>query len=617
MSVVSPTSYHTFFHKVLIKRLKYVNNINILLAIAISIALRVPYGSFWWNLLLTVFRAPVLYAGLLVVKQSRVRLSTVDIAPYKSLASQVYHSVCSGVYLQYASFYVVSVAFFTGVFVSQLPHKLEYYLHSKEYRQSPLVNDKWVYTLFFHPAYLAAFYLAHHLVFQRNRLVFKYGSQKLSPDDTLLAKVPLLLLNALVLTVFVAGSSPLLWLVVRSLCYKANYLTLLVAGLDTQVPGYGVTVSTVLSLAFFSYQVLLAWELVNHAFNVYSTIGCLDGKKPISTYSADPLNTLLNGLRNVNEPLSRLSAFQELAYVATSNDPEAVKLRAAIYSARSKKGYILTSILEECSLVIRETTLRVSYRSSSDIKALKSEVPKDDARDDSDIFGNSFVSAAGTPQKSNSIKKYPQTHKQSSYKQARWYVILENQVLVPTTPKSTFVAKVYQAYRSIDQIYNVYNGKFLATNLGVLFRTTLKRDTGSRIGNPVNFGNAIISVSNLLIHSIEEDKIGCVTNTHIRDVMELLEKPIRATGDYTDTVPASVFLTEVQKTNKKILNNHLIAVLHDLAMHEFFQLCVKFNYKLNDMVLNPKTYKLAKWVIDVAIAQQQQNQQQTQKTAIR
>ena len=48
--------------------------------------------------------------------------------------------------------------------------------------------------------------------------------------------------------------------------------------------------------------------------------------------------------------------------------------------------------------------------------------------------------------------------------------------------------------------------------------------------------------------------------------------------------------------------------LHDLSMHEFYEICIRFNGKLNDLILTPRTYKLVKWVIDKEIAIQQEIQ---------
>ncbi|KAG2731477.1 hypothetical protein G9P44_005893 [Scheffersomyces stipitis] len=635
----SPTkasTYQSYYGKVSAKRLRYVHNINILISLLISVSLAIPYGHFWWNLLLSLlFRGPVIFLSLLLIKSSRMKFSTVEYSSYKTLGSQIYNSLFSVQFLKVSIFYVLSSYFIHFVYIFQLSFKYDYYLLSKEYRVNPLINDEWIF-YWFYPLFLALFYSAHHSVFQRNRLDFRYGTSKLKPEDSLLARWPSLFGNAVALNVFVAILAPVAYLVVKPIIYKSNILLILILGLDTSIPPFNVSFSTLLSLSFLSFHILLAWEFVNYAFNVYATIGCLDGKKLISTYSADPINTLLSGLRNVDpdHQLSRLTAFQELAYIATTNDPEGVKLRTAIYNARSRRGFIWPAILDECSLIIKETTARVNYRTTSDMKVLKQNQLsiKEELGsfyssrnvEESDLFGNSVLGTpTSTPSVPSKLKSYSELEPKKPVTASIWdskYAKLANTQIV--TPIKSFlisvldvdankkntnpiIAKLRSLSESISKQYTIYNERFLSTNVGIFFRTTLKRDTESRVINAVNFGNAVIAISNLLMHSIEEDKNGTIGNSHICDVLNLLEKPIRATSNYTDFLPASVYLSAVQKRDKRLTKSHLIAVLHDLAMSEFYQICIKFNYKLNDLVLNARAYKLAKWVIDVAIADQQ------------
>ena len=72
----------------------------------------------------------------------------------------------------------------------------------------------------------------------------------------------------------------------------------------------------------------------------------------------------------------------------------------------------------------------------------------------------------------------------------------------------------------------------------------MKRDNESRIINPINFCNSIIAISNLLQYSIEEDKYDIISNDDVCKVLNLLEKPIRATTNYIDYLPASVYVPQ-------------------------------------------------------------------------
>lgn len=76
-----------------------------------------------------------------------------------------------------------------------------------------------------------------------------------------------------------------------------------------------------------------------------------------------------------------------------------------------------TSLLEECALVIKETTDRINYRSTSDLNALKSlEISglkgninnyRDSKQNSDNLFGNSFINTSPVDKKSlELIKKY-------------------------------------------------------------------------------------------------------------------------------------------------------------------------------------------------------------------
>lgn len=647
------TAYEAYFGKVLTKRLGYVNNINAVAAVLLSVSLQLPYGDFWMGLLYTlVLRAPLLYAALYAIKLSREYYSTVYLPPYKTLGQQMVHSVLSQRFLKNALFYVVSANMAAALFLFQLPFTYDYYLLSKEYLHKAAINDEWVY-YWFYAHHVAFMYALQHSVFNRDRLGFRYGVSKVSPDSVLWKRFPQLFGNSVGLNTVVAVSAPVLYIVFRSVIYKANWLLFLILGVDQSIPSLHIHFSTLLSLAYFSFHVIFAWEVVNHVYNTYATIGCLDGTKPISSYSSDPINTLLSGLRDV-EPqnsLSRLTAFQELAYISTAKDPEAVKLRAAIYNAHTRTGYIWPAILDECSLVIKETCSRINYRTKSDLKKLQE--PQFDASEDNtffkrdgEIFGNSsFSGIYSTPKAKNApsltpspIAKYYEVSSSpsdnSSLLDLMWNSPLVKYLFAnvvgpakkmilssinPALPKKEFLASptpsdnalnyIGRTIRDFKASYATYREQFLSTHVGVFFRITVKRDTESRVINPVNFGNAVIAISNLIIHSIEEDKKGTIDNTQISEVLNLLERPVRASSNYTDILPASVYLTIDQRTHKNKANSHLISLLHDLTMREFFNICVKFNYRLNDLLLSSRAFKLAKWVIDYSIAELQKEQE--------
>lgn len=536
---------------------------------------------------------------------------TVEYSPHKTLGLQIYHSIISKKFIITFGGYFISSIIFGSIFLSQLSLLNEFSTILKEYQQKPKINDQWVF-FWFYVVFTSLIYSFQQLIFQRNRLQFTYGVSKIDPKQGLLAKLPQLLGNSIMLNILTTVSSPIVYYFVRNIIYKMNWLVLLIIGLDTKAPSFNVGFKNWINLGYYSFNIYLNWEIINHIYNVYATIGCLDGTKPISTYSSDPINTLLSGLRN-NEPdqqLSKLTAFQELAYMAMLKGPEGNKIRMSIYNAHSKGGFIWSSILDECSIVIKEVNQRINYRPSYETAKVEPTVDKD-------IFGNSFIS---TPKVDESaIKSYDELTNKTTTKPIanktlqKYYEMAQNSIIKPINsylkdlndPRiNSSKVKVY--INNTISLYNTYKNHFLSTSIGIFFRTSLKRDTESRVLNPVNYGNAVISLTNLLIHAIEEDKNLTVSNSHISDCLNLLERPIRSCENYVESLPPSVFLTLDQKKANIVNSNHVIKLLHDLTLVEFKKICISYNYKLNDLLLSSRSFKLAKRVIDEEIATRSQ-----------
>ncbi|KAI5962778.1 NDC1 [Candida theae] len=606
--------YHRIFSKVFNKRLKYVLNVNIILSILMTIVLDLPFHRLLSLrfLLSIVLKVPVYFLALTLIRQARVRFSTVNYSNQKTLGLQIYHSLLSNQYLEVTSFHILSALFVYGVFIFNLPFTFDFYLISKEYRKSPLLNDEWVY-YWVCPFIVGALYSANQLVFQRNRIPFEYGHNRNSPQSSLFAHLPQALGNALGLTILISIASPALYWGCKSYLYR-SLIVLRLFGLDNSLPEGSTTLYTYLKLAFLTYVLVLNWELENHLFRVYATIGCLDGKKPISSYSKDPLNCLLKGLRDVapSHELSRLTAFQELAYIATTSEKEGLRLRLAIFSARSKKEKLWPALYEECSLVIREVNGQINKRSTRDMKALISWEKDVDTgfkrRKDDNIFGNSFTSSLldeGGKSATNS----------KATSESNWVGYVRSEVIAPVVKViSPYLPQHVSSYftssltsfktkegQKIDAVASEFRKQFLESVFGVLFRVTLKRDCESRVRNPANFGNAVIAVSNIIQRSVVEDSLNVVTSADIGSTLNLLEKSIRISTNYTDQLPASVF---VGSSKSKF---HLISDLNNLEYHEFYNTCIQFSGLLNELNLSPKASELAKWVIDIAIAEKEQH----------
>lgn len=617
--------YLSLFHEVHHKRLRYVNRVILLTSCVLAIVWKLPFKESRSDVLSLLYQVPLLCAALILIKLCRNKNTVVEYLRAKTLMEQISQSVISRQFITTSAYFGASALIFFATYLSQLSLFSQYYVLSKEFRKRPAVNDLWVY-YWFHALVCAIVYATQQIVFQRNRLRFTYGISTVKPRSVIFSTLPQILGNSVFFTLFVSLISPFLYFWARPLIYNLTSILFALASLDTSMPPYHIALKDLLSMSFASFLIFLVWEFINHVYETYATIGCLDGKTTISSKSSVPIQSLLQGLRDVSvsNQLVRLTAFQELAYIASTASSECSALRKPIFSSSDSALALWSAIFDECSLVINEVALRINYRTKADLDALKnlSFSSNDDSssslKKDSLIFGNSSVIL--TPHKSPEMAKQntqdPSTAESinapsrslyfgttqfiASLKNHLYYFIYAN----PSDPQKVLKTEAIHKWLAAQR------HRILSSYLGAIFRISFKRDAELRIINPVNFGNAIIALSGILLHAVEEDRYETISDHQMSEVFNLLERPIRSCMNYIEVVPASVYITEAQRKSSEAKSHLLVAILHDMAMREFINLCIKYNYKLNDLLLSTKAYKLAKWVIDASIAQQLQQKQE-------
>ncbi|CAI5760775.1 unnamed protein product [Candida verbasci] len=598
-SSIRNDNYQSIFKKIYNKRLRFVLNINLIISLILPYIYQFPFNSSnttsFEILSNFLIKTPLIFISLFLIKQVRKKYSNINYSPYKTLSSQIYHILTSKSFFSNWLFYLISSILIYSFYIFNFNFKFQYYLLSKEYRSKSLINDQFIY-YWFNCLFLSLFYNFMQLIFQRSRFNFKYGDNRISPQTTLFKSTNLVKIvsQSIGINILVTVLSPIVYYFIKPYFYKFNFILIWLLNLDTTIPKNNTTISTYFKLSYLSYLIILSWEFENHIFNVYSIIGCIDGKKSICSFASDPIACLINGLKNENE-LVKLTAFQELAYLSTSSDLRASKLRNLLFSQRSKKYNYWNQIYNLCVDEISSVNQRINYRSDSDLKALKSlNIFKDELSNKPiDLFGNSIDSQRKV--KSEPIKDYIQPEKAKS---SKWISYIHPiQLNIVTNINKSLTIKDFKS-QLIKLKYS-----FLSSNFGILFRITPKKDAESRVLNSVNFGNSIISISNIVKKSIELDKLNITTPYDLSNTLNLLEKVIRTTTNYVDYPPKSIYIE-----NKFQIKHNLIAILHDLSMHEFYEICIIYNFKLNDIILNPRTYKLAKWVIDIAIADQKQKE---------
>lgn len=556
-SLGTPVSYWAIFNKVLKKRLNYTNRISLIIAFFLSILASIPSGS---GVLMLPLKFLVLWCGLIITRYARDVNLRVESKGYRTLISQCVGGCLDPSILTNMVAYFIGGGLYFSVIFLQSSEALKIPSISKTVK--PFINDKVVYFCYHSTITMLAYTLQQNML-DRDRLTVSYGIYRANPQSTLLAKYHQILRFALGLTCLLALVSPVTYILARSFIYKVIMLPCYwPLGLNHQQPPFNIGFLSFISTNYFVFLLLVAWETVNHVYNCYATIGCFDGKNPLSCQSQDRIKTLLSGLKDRKHTLAMTTSYQELAYICSSDNSSD---RDILYNGVYKSAPLWNTILEEISLVLR-TTLR-------DIRI-------------------SVVASEPSFSQPNASFDYDNKHMSSFMGR---YDSLSDSL----SENVGFENKLLSAS---FQLKSMYQG-FISSGLGTPFRKTIRRDAMARVPNPSVVGNSIIAMSSLVSNAQYEDRTGSVLET-LTQVLQLLERVISTCGEYSENAPLNL------DTDQD--DSHIIALLHDLAMKNFFDLVIKNNAMLHDVVLPASVFKLAQWCINLAIENQRSNEKENE-----
>lgn len=601
---VKPRAYGAIFNLVYAKRMRFVVNVCLLLAFSLALLLFSPFHNFWQTLALAItVRAPVLAIALVLIRLAHLKLVSVKLSPHKTLAGQIMGSVTSRHWLHALVYFTLLALIWNSTYLFLLQILTNSIITPVEYGAMRILREDCVYFCF-HSAWIAFIYASLFIIFQRNKVSIKFGLAHILPDNTLFSHMPIVAINAVLLTIAAAILAPVSYFLSRSLILVI--LNQFLGHFDITAGTVSYSWSTYFRVVYSCSYMLLAWEAVHHCYIVYASIGCLDGTKPISSYSSDPVQSLVLALLLTEsncKPLARVTAFQELAWIATSDAKEAIFLRNAMFAACTPSGPVWDVIASECFAIIRDTTSLVNYRSNSDVAAMTVPSHPLFSPPSDFVFGNAHSRKPLMPH-DEGISPFPREDRH--YASSGHWLLDYIKSLSSASSSGQISNRSRQSIAShlvssvITKAKRLYS-RFLDLWPGLFFRVTPRRDATLRVPIPSIFGNAVLGISHLLVHSISHDKLHVVLDLHVRDVLQVLEVPIRAFGNYTEHLPPLVY---VSKHSSLVPHTHIIAQLHQLCLQQFFMVCVKFSYKLNDLSLNFRTHQKAKEMIELAIAEQ-------------
>ncbi|GCE97918.1 hypothetical protein ZYGM_003884 [Zygosaccharomyces mellis] len=445
-------------------------------------------------------------------------------------------------------------------------------------------------------------YTLQHCLFDLDRLSFNFETHFQPPQQYIASHIRRIFIKSGILSFF---------LVLLALGSSSTY--------------WSIGIKNNLKLILLSFVEVANLEFVNIAFNAHMSIGCLHKGKPISSLSSTPMETLATGLSSKKQ-FTKLTAFQELSYRATSSD---LSLRLPLYHTRYRNTHIWPVILRESLLVIQETNdtvtkyLNTLENTMSLQDPLKKRNPISFGDSNEKLFGNqATVTTSGS---SSGIAGFPGSQPTVSSNGISHRITLkDDDVLLPKntrgrvsnvssgdllgathsfnepiiTHETTFFTILIRIAQKVkDGISSFFFPSAVTSQenrpqLSILeaWSISKKRQAEVLVPLPVCHAECIISLMGLLINAIDEDSKGGVVSS-VGEVLKTLERSVGALGKFADWNPDS-------RTEEKEIPDG-ISILYDLSISAFLEIVLKYNVLLNDVYLDEDVVKLSKWVLDM------------------
>ncbi|SCU94349.1 LADA_0G08020g1_1 [Lachancea dasiensis] len=580
-------SYHAIFSDICKTRFNHLaTRLLLTLAVVFGLILALVSGSNQTNLIHKLFLWPVkcmvCYLGMLLVVVTRKNYLHVDFPGYSSIITQVYGQLFSVKLLVYFFIYSASSACFNGAAGSAILGHLSSRKNMFAYRFAI-----WIL--------MPALYALQHVIFDLDKLSFQYGAQHQHPQRFISSKIKNSLTKSFMLTLALAIIFPICTF---HLAPSTGYLS--------WMSFFHIQLSALLTFAL--------WDLVNLSFNAYLSMGCLHKGKPISSLSSTPMETLLTGLSS-KRSFTKLTAFQELSYRATSPDIEA---RLPIYHTRYKNVYVWPSVLKECITTLNSTNSAVSIfmksvESKQELYTKKPSVDSDyleDGTQQNDLFGNDYVITAntqsripGTPQTQDSqlthrIKVqnnnvFAKNHNLQFSSPFQFSNAANNRIL---THQTTITNIIYDCVKQAKDFFIAFFFPIQGTDATAplssfeIWRISKKLQAERLSPLAVCHAECTVSLMALLVKALQEDPKGAVVSS-VGEILKILERSVASLGAFAE------WNTSSASKDSSILD--VVTILYDLSINAFLEIVLKYNDLLSDVYLADDVVKLSKWMLEM------------------
>lgn len=594
-------------------RMSYYYRLSLIVAIALGLSVTVPYGG---NLALIPVKVISIWVGFIMLKYARDYTITVTLSNAATELQLFISQLMSLRFLAILAGYSLATWLIFFIIFVQSSDSLSVSVASSSKTIKPYLNDNYMLFWYF-ASFLSLFYSVQFMVFQKNRLDFKIGTYRTEPSHYLKNMRWTSLFKE---TVAISGcicifAAPV-YALDRGAIFKLFFAPITsIYNLNSSIPAPRYSFELYTLLCIICVLTVFTYEILNRIYNAYAMAGCLVIKKPLSTYSIHFFDNLMSGVRDYKDSVVRLTAYQELVYRSTCT---VISDRQCFY-----QEICWNPILSELSRVIRNCSNASRYglnRKDSKKSHKKSNSKYGDA--DKTIFGrlgktgldpdtpldkpytggNLFSSKSSSNPDDLFLKpkRRPSKSEEKSNQINSLIADLGKSINNNITKYKKIYMKKLDHYlrtrRHNSRLVKMADTAMKSDIWDLILSRSYKREADRRIPNKIIVGNAISTLSEMLLHAKSEDIRGTVEGS-LPQVLTLLTSVYKSTTMFLDNPP-------VRWRNTYERDHNAVKEINDLAISYFFKLVVFYNSSLNDFILSPDTFKLAKWCTDLALEEQ-------------
>lgn len=592
--------YHTFAAKVHAQRLAFYNRIAALIALGVTFVI----GAMYFERTLLPLIALVIWAGFVLFRYALDVSSETN----GSNAANKLESVIMNIFSK-RFILILSVVWFNFCLISSINHfqptNSPWVYHEIPTNTiKPFLNGN--FTMFLFNSF--TFSLVFTVVFvigERYRLHYKELSFRQEPVEYL-KSLPFLEIttSTSIVCLITSVSLPIVFWLIKDVLFNVfMYPIILTLGLNSQQPQKSNSMSTFVSDTFMNIIIYISLTALTYLYNAYATVGCLVVDKPISSYSETPFLTLVNGLNDLEHPLARVTAFQELLFMATTPN---IKTREVLY--RSGNWAVILDIL----VFILSNTAK-SARSDLPKSVLNRDEKSKDVANQVSIFGN--------------LSAYKNTFDNDDFNFKKDLIDDGDITVVKrgVDPSDLFQKKTILEVNKpngngaisdkVTKLINAMENKLNDLVLEYQKKLVDLIKNGSASNHVKIINSLLISIHSLFYGNAKYQAQKRLQNKYIVElsVEALAEIMIHCKGEeqrdvvFLTLTESLILLAKVYKGTSQFIKNYPnsedndISELNQLTIKNFYKLVVFYNSSLNDLILPPEVFKLAKWCTDLAV----------------